>query len=76
MAEEAGLLRLALGIDEDRQIAAQPHRVHGFEEERAMAAEQVLNIVLRGRDQDVDAGFVHQPVEQRGVERGGVWSSW
>ena len=24
------------------------------------------------RDQDIDARFVHQPVEQRGIERGGV----
>ena len=76
MAEEAGLLRRALGIDENRQVAAQSHGVHGFEEERAMAAEQVLDIMLRGRDQDVDPGLVHQPVEPRGIERGGVLVAW
>ncbi len=69
MAEEPRLLRIALGIDEDRQVAAQPHRIHSLEEERAVPAEQILHIVLRGRDQHVDAGVLHQAVEPGGVER-------
>ena len=69
MAEVGGLVGRALGIDQDRQVAAEPHRVHVVEEERAVAAEQVLHVVLGGRDQDVDAGLVHQPVEPLRVER-------
>ncbi len=71
MAEERGLLRRAFRIDDDRQVAAQSHRVHVVEEERAMAAEQVLHVVLRGREQHVNAGVFHQAVEPRGVERNG-----
>src|ERR1700733_2864779 len=72
VAEKTGLLRLALGINENRQIPAQPHRVHRFKKERAMAAYQVLDIMLRRHDQHVHAGVVHQPVEASGVERGNV----
>src|ERR1700731_1824189 len=72
MAEEAGLLRRAFAVDEHRQVAAQTHRVHGFEEEGAVAAEQVLHVMLRRRDQNIDARLVHEPVEERGIERGGV----
>ena len=71
MAEIGRLVRRALGIDQDRQIAAKPHRIHVVEEEGAVAAEQILHVVLGGRDQHVDAGLVHQTVEPRGVERGG-----
>ncbi len=39
-----------------------------------MAAEKVLDVVLGGRQQYVDARFVHQPVEPRGVERRGARS--
>ena len=68
--KNAGLLRRALGIDEDRQVAADsPIASMLLEEEGAMAAEQVLDVVLRGRDQHVDAGLVHPMVEAGGVER-------
>ena len=33
-----------------------------------MAAEQILHIVLRRREHDVDAGFVHQAIEAVVVE--------
>src|SRR5262245_34079103 len=68
MAEICRLLARALGIDEDRQIAAQSHRIHGLEEKGAMAAEQVLHVVLRGREQDVDPGLIHQPIQAICIE--------
>src|SRR6516165_1724355 len=34
-----------------------------------MPAEQILHIVLRGRDQDVDPGLVHQTIEPLRIER-------
>ena len=71
MAEIGRLVGRALHVDEHRQIAGQPHRVHVVEEERAVAAEQVLHIVLRGRDQDVEAGLIHDPVEPGRIERNG-----
>ena len=69
MAEEARFVRFAFGINEYRQIARQAHRVHRFEKERAMAAEQVLHVVFRCHEQHVHAGVVHQPVQPLGVER-------
>ena len=68
MAEIAGLLRRALRIDEHRQVPGDPDRIHGVEEEGAMSAEQVLDIVLGGRQQHIDAGVVHQLIEPRRVE--------
>ena len=68
VAEEGRLLRRSLGIDQQRQIAADPHGVHVVEEDRAMAAQQILDVVLRVGDQDIDAGLIHQPVELLGVE--------
>ena len=41
-----------------------------------MAAEQILHVVLRGRDQDVDAGLVHQAIEPSGIERNGRTQPW
>src|SRR5215475_11630777 len=69
MPEITGLLPGALGIDEHRQIAAQSHRIHGLEEKGAMPAEQILHIVFRGRDQDVDPGLVHQTIQAIRIER-------
>jgi hypothetical protein len=40
------LFRLALAIDQRRQIAADTHRIHRVEEEEAVAAKQVLDVVL------------------------------
>src|SRR5258708_36504316 len=34
-----------------------------------MAAEQVLHVVLRGREQNVDPGLIHQPIEAMRIER-------
>jgi hypothetical protein len=69
VAEIRRLVGFALRIDHDRQIAAQAHRIHVVEEERAVPAEQVLHIMLRRREQHVDAGLVHQAVETACVER-------
>src|SRR4051794_23478048 len=68
MADIARLLRPSLGIGDHRQVPAHPHRVHVFEELRPMPAEQVLRVVLRGHQQQVDPGRIHQPVQQGGVE--------
>ena len=38
-----------------------------------MAAEQILHIMLRGDEQNIEAQFVHQPVEPRGVKGRGAW---
>src|SRR5579871_2778860 len=70
MAEKAGLVGGAFRIDENRQVAAQPHGVHGLEEKRPMAAEQILHVVLRRGDQQIHAGLVHQTIEPRGIEQG------
>ena len=71
MAEERRLLRRALGVDQQRQIAADAHGVHVVEEDGAVAAQQVLDVVLGVGDQDIDAGIVHEPVEALGVEGDG-----
>ena len=62
-------LRMALRIDEERQIAADADRVEMVEEEEPVSAEQILDVVFRRHDQRVDAGFLHQFVETAGVER-------
>jgi hypothetical protein len=44
-----------------------------IEEKRAMTAKQILHVVLRGRERNVDMGFVHQTIEQivvKGQRRG------
>ena len=69
MAEIARFFRRPLGIDQHRQITADADRIHVVEEVRAMPAQQILNVVLRRGDDDVDAGLVHQPVEALVVER-------
>src|SRR5262245_58995762 len=71
MAEEGRLLRRPLGVDQQRQVATDPHGVHVVEEDRAVAAEQVLDVVLGVGDQHIDAGIVHEPVEALGVEGDG-----
>ncbi len=63
------LVGLAFGIDHDRQVTGEAHRVHVVEEEGPVSAEQVLHIVLGGREQDVDPGLIHETVETRGIER-------
>jgi hypothetical protein len=71
VAEEGRLLRRALGVDQQRQIAADAHGIHVVEEDGAMATEQVLDVVLGVGDQHIDAGIVHEPVEALGVEGNG-----
>ena len=71
MPEIGRLLRRAFRIDQRRQVAAQPHRIHRFEKEGAVTAEQVLHVVLRGREQHIDIGLVHEAVEPIHVERDG-----
>ena len=63
-----GVLGPPLRVDHDRQVAAVPDRVHRREEDEAVAAEQVTGVVLRRRQQHVDAGLLHQPVRAGGVE--------
>src|ERR1700722_18464372 len=60
---------MALGIDEDRQIAADADRVETVEEEEPVSAEQILDVVFGSHDQRIHAGFLHQFVETVGVER-------
>src|SRR5579871_4595147 len=71
MAEICGTRRVALGIDEERQVAADADRVEMIEEEEAIAAEEVLDVVLGGDEEHVDAGLVHELVERRCIERQG-----
>ena len=71
VAVESRLLRRPLGVDQQRQIAADAHGVHIVEEDGAVAAKQVLDVVLRVGDQHIDAGIVHEPVEVLGVEGNG-----
>ena len=63
MTDVGGLFRRALRINQHGQIAGNAGRIHVVEEIRSMAAEQILHIVLGRSDDNVDAGFVHQPVE-------------
>ncbi|MGY3649467.1 hypothetical protein ACVWW2_004758 [Bradyrhizobium sp. LM4.3] len=67
-----GVLRRALGIDQDRQITADAQRIHVVEEDRALGTQEVLHIVLGGRDQHVEAGGLHQTVELGGIEWNGA----
>ena len=69
IADIGGILRLAALVEQNGQIPAQPHGVHVVEEEEAIAAEQVLHIVLRRDEHRVDVGFAEKPIEQSGVER-------
>ena len=63
VAEIGGFVGSALRINKSGQITADADGIHVVEKERAMAAEQILDVVFRRRDQHVEAGFVHQPVE-------------
>jgi len=55
-------------IDNNRQIAAHPDSIHVVEEEKAIAAKQILHIVLGARNEDIDALVFEQGVESRRVE--------
>ena len=69
VADIGGVVRPALLIDDDRQIAAVADRIHGGEEDELVAAEQILRVVLGGGEQHIDAGLLHQPVDPGLVER-------
>ena len=69
MADEGRLVRCALGVNHDRQVTADAERIHVVEKNRALCARKVLNVVLGGGKQDVDAGLFHEPVEFCDVER-------
>jgi len=59
-------------IDNNRQIAAHPDSIHVVEEEKAIAAKQILHIVLGARNEDIDALVFEQGVESRRVEGRGL----
>jgi hypothetical protein len=63
-----GLFRRAFRINQHRQIAGDAGRIHVVEKIGTMA-EQILDIVLGGREHDVDAGLVHQAIKAMMVER-------
>ena len=68
MADIGGALGCAPEIDEERQIAAQARGVLAVEEEEAIAAEQILDVVLRRGDHHVDADLVEKIVQASGIE--------
>ncbi len=70
VADIGGVIGPALLVDHDGQIAAVADGVHGGEEDELVAAEHVLDIVLRGGDQHVEIGFFHQPVDTALIEGG------
>ena len=69
VADIGGALHSTLLVNHDRQVAAVADGVHGGEEDELVATEQVLRVMLGGRDKNVDAGLVHQPVDTGLVER-------
>ena len=71
-ADVGGALRLALAVDQRRQVAGGADRIHGLEEEEPVAAQQILDVVLGRSDQHVDAGVVEQRVEAAGIEGKGL----
>ena len=69
VADIGGILGLAADVDEDRQVAAEADRVEMREEEEAVgAADEILDVVLRGGEEDVDACLVEQRVQMAAVE--------
>src|ERR1700722_1548981 len=68
------LVRTAFDIDQERQIAADANRVEMIEEEEAVAAQEILDVVLRANHHGVHAGLVEKIVKARAVEwrRGGL----
>src|SRR4051794_9913635 len=56
-------------INDDRKIAADADRIHRVEKEEAVATQQVLDVMPRGGDEDIEVRLPHQPVELRHIER-------
>jgi hypothetical protein len=69
VAKIGGLAQVAFNVDENRQIAADPHGIHVVKEESTVAAEEVLHIVFGRRDKHVEAGLFHQAIEPAGIKR-------
>ena len=69
IAEIGGLPRLAAHIDQDGEVAGEADRVEMVEEEEAVAAEEILDVVLGSDDEDVDPGGVKKLIQPVGVER-------
>ena len=69
MADIGAEIGAAFDIDQDRQIAADPDRIKVVEKEEPIAAEQILDVVLRRDQRRVDAGLIEQRVEAVVVER-------
>ncbi len=68
MADIGRLLGRASRIDQHRQIACDAGRIHVIEKISAVAAEQILHVVLGRRQHDVDPRLVHQTVEPMMIE--------
>src|SRR5215471_15547439 len=69
MAEISGPVQCVLDVHENRQIAADPHGIHVVEEQCAVAAEQILDVVFGSRDHHVEGGLVHEAIEPPSVKR-------
>jgi hypothetical protein len=69
MADISGLVEAPFDIDEQGKVAADADRVEMIEEEEPIAAEQILNIVLRRHDERIDAGRIEQRIETFAVKR-------
>ena len=68
-ADVGGILGLAFLVNDRRQVPRDAHGIHRVEKEEAITAEQVLNIMLRCSDEDVDPSVIEQLVECLGIER-------
>ncbi len=68
VADEHRPVGMALGIDKHRQIAVEAYGVHRLEEEEPVSAQKIPDIMLRRRDQDIDARLFEQVVQLFRVE--------
>ncbi len=66
------VLGLALLVNEGWEVAAHTGRIHRVEEEKAVAAEEILHVVLGRGDKDIDACIVQQFVQALSIERQGL----
>ena len=63
-----GSFRDTFRIDKDRQVTADAESVEVVEEEKSVASQQILDVVLRRDQHDINAGIVQQRVEVMMVE--------
>jgi hypothetical protein len=73
ISDIGGVVGAALLIGDDRQIATHRDRILVSEEEEAIAAKQILHIVLGGRNENVDALIFEQGVESCRVKGSGLY---